>query len=94
MEESDVKRDMRKIDRRDFLKLMGAVGLTAVAPWPLSVPIYPLTRPEEMRAYGYRWGSCPIAEETARKLVGLPTHSKIDTGWREEIVRLIAKVYR
>jgi hypothetical protein len=31
-----VKRDMGKIDRRDFLKLMGAVGLTAVSPWPLS----------------------------------------------------------
>ncbi len=27
---------MRKIDRRDFMKLMGMVGLSAAAPWPMS----------------------------------------------------------
>ena len=63
-----------------------------VVPWPLSTPIYPLERMEALRAYGYQPGHCPVAEDVARRLVGLPTGIGIGTRHRERLVRLLAEV--
>lgn len=41
------------------------------------------------QAVGYRAGSCPVAEKTAKHTVNLPTHINISTHDAEHIVRVI-----
>lgn len=41
-----------------------------------NVPIAPAGT--DLQAVGYRLGECPVAEETARHSVNLPTHRKVD----------------
>jgi dTDP-4-amino-4,6-dideoxygalactose transaminase len=48
-----------------------------IVPWPIRAPIYPLIDVGRLEAYGYRAGSCPIAEEVAARLIGLPTHGLV-----------------
>ncbi len=59
-------------------------------PWPIKMPIYPVTKKQAMPAYGYEWGTCPVAEEVATRLIGLPTHSKILPQHRQQILDLVA----
>jgi perosamine synthetase len=40
--------------------------------WPISLPIFPIENQDELALCGYREGSCPNAERTARSLCGLP----------------------
>ncbi|MGE0126727.1 MAG: DegT/DnrJ/EryC1/StrS family aminotransferase [Blastocatellales bacterium] len=58
------KRELLRLARRRLLE---------VIPWPLETPIYPIEREADLANYDYRPGSCPVAEETARSLIGLPT---------------------
>lgn len=62
-----------------------------LTPWPISTPIYPVEREEELRTYGYEPGSCPVAEQVAMRLVGLPTHAKIGERERVAVVELVAE---
>jgi hypothetical protein len=48
-----------------------------IVPWPIRAPIYPLMDVGRLEAYGYRAGSCPIAEDVATRLIGLPTHGLV-----------------
>jgi dTDP-4-amino-4,6-dideoxygalactose transaminase len=44
-----------------------------IMPWPIRTPIYPIVEESLLRGYQYEPGSCPVAEDVARRLVGLPT---------------------
>ncbi len=57
--------------------------------WPLKTPIYPIENEQDLLAYGYRPGTCPVAEEVATKLIGLPTHSRITAEDRNRIIALL-----
>ncbi len=57
--------------------------------WPAKAPIYPFESAQDLRAYGYEPGACPVAEDVAAKLVGLPTHSKITAEHRRRIISLL-----
>jgi dTDP-4-amino-4,6-dideoxygalactose transaminase len=57
--------------------------------WPIKTPIYPLERKQDLLAYGYEPGTCPIAEEVATRLIGLPTHNKITAEIRDRIADLL-----
>ena len=59
--------------------------------WPVSAPIYPLERAQDLRAYGYEPGACPVAEAIAAQLVGLPTRPEITAAHRRRIIGLLAK---
>jgi dTDP-4-amino-4,6-dideoxygalactose transaminase len=61
-----------------------------VVAWPMRTPIYPVERDDELARYGYRLGSAPVAEEVARRLVGLPTDVAAQASQRGAIVRLLA----
>lgn len=57
--------------------------------WPLSAPIYPLERAQDLRAYGYEPGACPVAEAIAAQLVGLPTRPETTAAERRRVVDLL-----
>jgi dTDP-4-amino-4,6-dideoxygalactose transaminase len=57
--------------------------------WPIRTPIYPIENERNLPAYGYEPGACPVAENVAATLIGLPTHSKITAGHRRRIVNLL-----
>lgn len=57
--------------------------------WPLSAPIYPLERTNDLRNYGYEPGVCPVAEAIAERLVGLPTHSRMTDAERRRVIELL-----
>ncbi len=59
--------------------------------WPIQTPIYPIVDEARLAAYGYRAGSCPAAEDVARRLVGLPTHRKIALRHREHLAELLRR---
>lgn len=60
------------VDRKkELLAAAEKRGLEVVA-WPIEQVIYPLERAEDLATYGYRPGTCPRAEDLARRLVGLP----------------------
>ncbi len=60
-----------------------------LVPWPVRTPIYPIEDERELASYGYVKGSCPIAEEIAAELVGLPTHEKIGERELHAVARLV-----
>ncbi len=62
-----------------------------MVPWPIRTPIYPVEDERELATYGYRSGSCPVAEDVAGSLVGLPTHERIRAREREAIVQLVGQ---
>lgn len=64
--------------------------IEAVA-WPLHAPIYPLERTEDLGQYGYVPGSCPVAEDVAARLVGLPTRREATPGHRRRVVDLLIR---
>jgi perosamine synthetase len=61
----------------------------AIVPWPLRTPIYPVEEEGMLPAYGYRPGSCPVAESVAQRLVGLPTDPSTGAAHRAAVVRLV-----
>jgi dTDP-4-amino-4,6-dideoxygalactose transaminase len=67
--------------------------LLEIIPWPLRTPIYPIERDADLPAYGYSPGSCPVAEETARRLIGLPTASTVDQRQRDALTALLRDHY-
>jgi len=74
------KRELLRQARRRLLEII---------PWPLQTPIYPVEREADLPAYGYSPGSCPVAEETARRLIGLPTGSTVDQRQRDALTALL-----
>ena len=77
------------IKEKDDLLREARRRLIEIIPWPMRTPIYPVERESELLAYGYRPGSCPVAEETARCLIGLPTASKVDQRRRDALITLL-----
>src|SRR5262245_33361662 len=59
--------------------------------WPLSAPIYPLGRAEDLRNYGYEPGACPVAESIAARLIGLPAHSRMTATERGRVIDFLVK---
>jgi dTDP-4-amino-4,6-dideoxygalactose transaminase len=59
--------------------------------WPTRTPIYPLDNARDLLAYGYEPGRCPMAEDVAAKLVGLPTHSRITASDRRRIIDCLTR---
>jgi len=45
-----------------------------IVAWPITTPIFPVTDAAALAQYGYVPGTCPVAEQAAMSLVGLPTH--------------------
>jgi perosamine synthetase len=78
------KRELLRRARRRLLEII---------PWPLQTPIYPIEREEDLPAYGYSPGSCPVAEETARRLIGLPTASTVDQRQLDALTALLRDHY-
>jgi dTDP-4-amino-4,6-dideoxygalactose transaminase len=62
--------------------------------WPTRTLIYPIENKQDLPAYGYEPGTCPVAEEVATQLIGLPTHCKITTQDRNRIVDLLTSQTR
>lgn len=61
-----------------------------VVSWPIASPIYPVLRTDDLRAYGYEPGSCPVAEAVAQRLVGLPLRGAISAEHRRRVIALVA----
>lgn len=60
-----------------------------LVPWPLRMPIYPVEKEADLSVYGYQLGSCPIAEDVALRLIGVPTDPFIDRKHRDSIITLL-----
>jgi dTDP-4-amino-4,6-dideoxygalactose transaminase len=60
-----------------------------IVAWPVRTPIFPVENEAELEKYGYPPGCCPKAERVARRLLGLPTHARIDARERERVVGLV-----
>ncbi len=78
-----------RTDRKQELLGRARRERVEIVAWPRMTPIYPVDEVEQLRRYGYSPGSCPRAERTARELVGLPTHRRIDTRQRQRTIELI-----
>jgi perosamine synthetase len=77
------------VERKDDLLQAARRQRLAIVPWPMRTPIYPVEDEGALPAYGYRPGSCPVAESVARRLVGLPTDPSADAAHRAAVVRLV-----
>jgi len=58
--------------------------------WPVRTPIFPVERDDELPQYSYRPGSAPVADDVARRLVGLPTDLAAQAPQRAAVIRLVA----
>jgi len=74
------KDDLLRAARRRCIELV---------PWPIRTPIYPVEDERRLLAYGYRPGSCAIAETVAHRLVGLPTGPAIGQRQRARVTTLL-----
>jgi dTDP-4-amino-4,6-dideoxygalactose transaminase len=63
--------------------------LVEIVAWPAGAPIDPLSEEIDLRRYGYEPGSCPAAEDVARRLVGLPTDPRTGPRQRDAVVALL-----
>jgi len=77
------------VERKDALLELARRRRVPVVPWPISTPIYPIVRVEDLAEYGYTLGSCPVAEDVARRLVGLPTDARMTPDVRRRVIRLL-----
>ncbi len=75
-------------DKRRFLERAKRKLLEVVA-WPGMAPIYPLDSLDELGAYGYKAGSCPVAERVARRVVLLPTHGGVSARVQQRLIDLL-----
>jgi len=62
-----------------------------IASWPARTPIYPILSQTELRRYGYAPGCCPVSEDLARRVIGLPTHERIGARHSQRILELVAR---
>lgn len=62
---------------------------TELIPWPIQTPIYPIEEESHLSAYDYQAGSCPVAENVARRLIGLPTDPSVRIEHRNAIITLL-----
>jgi dTDP-4-amino-4,6-dideoxygalactose transaminase len=65
-----------------------------IAAWPIWTPIFPVEEEAALQTYGYASGSCPIAEETAHHLVGLPTDHLTRVRHRQAVIGLLQSQLR
>ncbi|HSA54618.1 MAG TPA: DegT/DnrJ/EryC1/StrS family aminotransferase [Gemmatimonadaceae bacterium] len=79
--------------KQDLLREASRRGVEIV-PWPVTTPIYPVTDVEQLGRYGYVSGTCPVAEEVAAGLVGLPTDPRVSGKERERAVALVREFLR
>jgi dTDP-4-amino-4,6-dideoxygalactose transaminase len=75
-------------NKSELLRQAKARGLELIA-WPVSTPIYPVERTQDLRAYGYEPGACPVAEDVAQRLLGLPARPGVSVEHRRRIVALL-----
>ena len=77
-------------NKPELLRLAQARRIELVA-WPVSAPIYPLERAQDLRAYGYEPGACPVAEGIASQLIGLPMRCGMTAAQRRRAIDLLTK---
>jgi len=79
------------VDRKDTLLERARRDRCEIVAWPISTPIYPVTDDAALGTYRYDTGACPVAEDVARRLVGLPTHPLVRPADRERIAALVLR---
>lgn len=77
------------VERKDDLLREARRQRIELVAWPLRTPIYPIEDDAELAAYGYQPGSCPVAEDIARRIVGLPTDPPATPRHRDAVIALI-----
>ncbi|HEY7029071.1 MAG TPA: DegT/DnrJ/EryC1/StrS family aminotransferase [Gemmatimonadales bacterium] len=75
-------------DKRGLLRA-AKLRCIEIAAWPIWTPIFPVEEEAALQNYGYLLGSCPVAEETARRLVGLPTDHLTRDRHRQAVIGLL-----
>jgi len=75
-------------DKQGLLRSARRKRLEVIS-WPLGTPIYPVENDSDLARYGYRPGSCPVAETVATRLIGLPTDFAASSSLREAAIELI-----
>jgi dTDP-4-amino-4,6-dideoxygalactose transaminase len=79
------------VERKDdLLREARRLRIELVA-WPLRTPIFPIEDDAELAAYGYQPGSCPVAEDIARRIVGLPTDPPTTPRHRDAVIALLER---
>lgn len=79
--------------KTDLLREASRRGVEIV-PWPVSTPVYPVTDTGQLERYQYASGSCPVAEDVAMRLVGLPTEPRVSRREMERVVALVREFER
>jgi dTDP-4-amino-4,6-dideoxygalactose transaminase len=79
------------VDDKDALLREARRQRVELIAWPVRTPIYPIERHEELAQLGYERGSNPVAEDVARRLVGLPTDLATQAPQRATLVQLLRR---
>ena len=79
------------VERKDDLLHEARRQRIEMIAWPLRTPIYPIEDDAELAAYGYQPGSCPVAEDIARRIVGLPTDPPTTPRHRDAVIALLER---
>ena len=80
-------------DKRGLLRA-AKLRCIEIAAWPIWTPIFPVEQSAALETYGYLLGSCPLAEQTARRLVGLPTDHLTKVRHRQAVIGLLRSQLR
>ncbi|HEU5153798.1 MAG TPA: DegT/DnrJ/EryC1/StrS family aminotransferase [Gemmatimonadales bacterium] len=80
-------------DKRGLLRA-AKLRCIEIAAWPIWTPIFPVEEEAALQNYGYSLGSCPVAEQTARRLVGLPTDHLTRDRHRQAVIGLLQATLR
>jgi len=75
--------------RKDALLRAAQQRRIEIIAWPVRAPIYPLDDSASLEQYGYTGASCPVAEDVAGRLIGLPTHPLIEERHRAALRDLL-----
>ena len=81
------------VRKTDLLREASRRGVEIV-PWPVTTPVYPVTDAGQLERYAYASGSCPVAEDVATRLVGLPTDPRVSRREMERVVALVRELER
>jgi dTDP-4-amino-4,6-dideoxygalactose transaminase len=79
------------VERKEALLERAKRDRAEIVAWPMGTPIYPVADATTLGTYGYSLGSCPHAERTAARLVGLPTHQLVEAPDREHIAGTVLR---
>ena len=79
------------VDEKDGVLRTARRRRVELIAWPVRTPIYPIERYDELARYGYERGSNPVAEDVARRLVGLPTDLATQAPQRAALVQLLRR---